>query len=159
MFPGPSEPASTMRGLSILLLLLLLCPAARANPVHPAWGVLLEQQQAWNRGDLETFLKAYLESEDLIFTSGGKITQGYEAIRKRYLDRYGSNKETMGQLGFEAVKIEPLGDLHLLLIGKWQLEWPDQPDKPGMGGIFSLVMVKTDSGWKILHDHTSALAP
>jgi uncharacterized protein (TIGR02246 family) len=146
-----------MRALSILTLLLLLCPAARANQVHPAWGVLLEQQQAWNRGDLEAFLKAYVESDDLIFTSSGKITQGYDAIRKRYLDRYGSNKKTMGQLGFEAVKIEPLGEEHLLLIGRWHLKWPDQPDKPGMGGIFSLVMVKTDSGWKILHDHTSVL--
>ncbi len=124
--------------------------------VHPAWGVLLEQQQAWNRGELEGFLKAYVESDDLIFTSGGKITQGYQPIRKRYLERYGSDKKTMGTLNFEAVKIESLGEQHLLVIGKWHLEWPD---KPAMGGIFSLVMVKTESGWKILHDHTSVLAP
>lgn len=140
--------------MRVLVLFLLLLVPVRANVVHPAWAVLIAQQEAWNRGDLDAFLQGYVQSDDLIFTSGGKITRGYDEIKKRYQDRYGTKKETMGKLGFEAYKLEPLGDQSVLVIGTWHLEWPATQKKP-IHGVFSLVMIKTETGWKILHDHTS----
>lgn len=123
--------------------------------MHPAWAVLIAQERAWNRGDLDGFLEGYLPSDDLIFTSGGQITRGYDEIKQRYLKKYGSHKETMGKLGFQAYKMEFLGDEHVLVIGQWNLSWPENAGKKPVHGAFSLVMVKTEKGWKILHDHTS----
>lgn len=139
---------------ALLLFLLLVLPLA-ANEVTPQWAVLLAQREAWNRGDLDAFLEGYVQSDDLVFTSGGQITRGYGEIKQRYQKKYGTDKSTMGKLDFEAYKTEYLGDSHALVIGKWHLEWPGTKKKP-LQGVFSLVMVKTDKGWKILHDHTSA---
>jgi ketosteroid isomerase-like protein len=138
--------------MRVILLLLLLTTVVQAEEVHPAWKTLAEQDEAWNRGDLESFLDGYVKTDDLLFTSSGKITRGYEAIRKRYMERYGTDKSTMGKLSFEPVQLAPLGDDNLLVVGKWHLERQGQPN---LDGIFTLVMVNTKEGWKILHDHTS----
>ncbi len=36
--------------------------------------ILVSQQQAWNAGDLGQFMKPYWKSEQLTFSSGGKVT-------------------------------------------------------------------------------------
>lgn len=61
----------------------------------------------------------------------------------------------MGKLAFEAYTTQWLGDSHALVIGRWSLEWPPAAEKKPVRGVFSLVMVRTDGGWKIQHDHTS----
>lgn len=139
-----------------LICLLLLTSFACAQETHPAWQALTEQDQAWNRGDLDAFLDGYVQSDDLLMTSAGEITRGYQAVRRYYLENYGSDKSTMGQLSSELVQLTPLGDDHLLVVGKWHLERQGQPP---VGGVYTLVLVKTPSGWKILHDHTSQLPP
>lgn len=138
--------------MRFILILLLLCTFVQAEEAHPAWKVLAEQDAAWNRGDLDAFLDGYVKTDDLLFTSSGQVTRGFDAIRKRYMERYGTDKSTMGKLSFEPVQLTPLGEDSLLVVGKWLLQRQGQPD---LGGIFTLVMVNTEQGWKILHDHTS----
>ena len=46
--------------------------------------VLQAQQDAWNRGDLEGFLRGYDPGPDLVFTAGGQIQRGFADTRARY---------------------------------------------------------------------------
>ena len=138
-----------MRAFLVFLILWAL-------PVHAQPEVrqsLLESTQAWNRGDLEGFMRGYVNTPEMTFTAGGRLVRGYEALRDRYQATYGTNRDSMGQLRFEDIEIWPLGPDHALAVGRWILELKKEANQ----GVFSLVMRKTPDGWKILHDHTSRL--
>ena len=114
--------------------------------------VLTKQCDAWNKGDLDEFMKGYLHSEKTSYTSGGTEVWGYDALHDRYQKKYGQSPETMGKLKFSELKVFPLGAKNALVIGHWHLD-PQKP--PAVDGVFSLVFVKTNDGWKVMHDHTS----
>ncbi len=116
--------------------------------------VLKQQSDFWNKGDLDGFMKSYLNSPKISYTSGGVVVNGYEALKKRYVEKYGSKKDTMGQLSFSDLKITALGTKDALCIGNWHLERAKQPT---LDGVFTLIFSKTNDGWKIIHDHTSAI--
>jgi uncharacterized protein (TIGR02246 family) len=119
--------------------------------------VLEEQRAAWNRGDLDAFLSGYEMSERLLFTSGGKIRQGFDETREKYRARYGEAAETMGQLSFEILDVRALGSCAdaAIVLGRWGVT-----DTPVAGsGVFSVILERhRDPGdrWEIVHDHTSS---
>jgi len=142
-----------------LVVALLLCPSIALSSSAKTYsadegvrGLLDAQSNAWNRGDLDEFLTGYLNSNEISFVSSSGEVRGLEALRERYQKKYGSNRETMGKLSFSDLKVQNLGSTNALCIGHWQV---DKSDKSTIGGIFSLVLVRTKSGWKIMHDHTS----
>lgn len=112
--------------------------------------ILANQAEDWNKGDIEGFMKAYWNSEDLTFSSGGKTERGWKATRDRYLKGY-PDRETMGKLTFSQLEVFPLGESAALMLGRWKLE-----RKEPVGGNFSLVWRKIDGSWLIVHDHTSS---
>lgn len=148
------------RPISVLLAACIACAHARSgfSPQDRAaiLQVLGDQQAAWNRGDLEAFLRGYDRSPDLVFTSGGRIRRGYAETRARYLARYGKDGAAgMGRLAFEVLELRALGDDGALVLGRWRLT-----ETPEAGaGVFSLAFLRTPAGWRIVHDHTSADAP
>jgi hypothetical protein len=116
--------------------------------------VLEAQRIAWNAGDLDGFLAGYEPSEALLFTSGGNIRTGFTETRDRYRARYGDAPETMGTLSFEILDVRPLGSCSdaAVVLGRWALT-----DTPQAGsGVFSVLLERSDAGWLIVHDHTSA---
>jgi len=142
----------------IVVLTLLALPAVlglRAQPT-PAGagirGVMEAQQAAWNRGDVEGFMSGYDASDSTTFV-GSTITRGYRQVLENYRRRYPTN-EKMGQLTFSGIEIMPLGTEYASVLGKWHL---DRPRAAGgeAGGIFTLLFRKTETGWKIILDHTS----
>jgi len=116
---------------------------------HAIDGIIQEQAKAWNRGDIEAFMQSYWASDDLTFSSGGKVTRGWQATLEGYRRRY-PTPEAMGQLTFDELEITPLGERVALVLGRWHLD-RDEP----VGGAFSLVMKKEAGRWLIIHDHTS----
>ena len=126
--------------------------AGELSPQKAIENVLLSQAEAWNHGDLDKFMEHYWKSDDLTFSSGGKITRGWTATLARYRERY-STSEKMGKLQFENLEITLLGDDAALVLGRWQLDRSTEP----VSGNFSLVLRKLDGKWLIVHDHTSSL--
>lgn len=123
-------------------------------PANDALPLVLKQQAAcWNNGDLDGFMKSYLDSPEISYTSSGETVLGFEALKKRYMEKYGSKKDTMGQLSFSDLAITALGASDALCVGSWHLERTNQPT---LDGVFTLIFTKTNEGWKIIHDHTSA---
>lgn len=110
------------------------------------------QSDAWNKGDIDKFLTGYVNSDEISYVSAESEVWGYEALRERYVKKYGDSKATMGELSFDGLKVQNLGNDNALCIGHWHLK---REGKDPMNGIFSLVLTRTKVGWKILHDHTS----
>jgi ketosteroid isomerase-like protein len=117
-------------------------------------GVLQSQADAWNKGDLKAFMSAYLNSPDVSYVSSDGELTGYEALLQRYQNKYGDKPETMGKLSFSNLKVQQLGMKNAMAVGNWRVERSGQPE---LNGIFTLVLSKTDDGWKLIHDHTSVL--
>ncbi len=115
--------------------------------------VLEGQAEAWNAGKVEAFMEPYWRSPDLTFSSGDKVTRGWQATLDSYRKRY-PTREAMGHLTFGDLEITALGREAALVLGRWHL----QREEP-VGGAFSLVLRREGSRWVIVHDHTSRDAP
>ena len=116
--------------------------------------VLETQQNAWNRGEVNAFLEAYWHSPDLTFSGSSGIARGFDAVRARYQKIY-PDRAAMGKLDFSALEIRLLGPDAALVLGRWHLTRA-QGD---IGGVFSLVFQRfPNQGWRIIHDHTSAVS-
>src|SRR5581483_208910 len=114
--------------------------------------VLTTQADAWNRGDIDSFMTGYLQSPDTSYAGNGTLVQGYDALRDRYIKKYGTERGTMGKLSFSDLKISQLGKDNALCIGAFHLL---RDNTPAIDGLYTLIFVKTPSGWKVIHDHTS----
>ncbi len=150
-----------MRAAVVLLLVVVLaaCRARELDDTDRAAiaTVLADQATAWNRGDLEAFMAAYEHSDALVFTSGGEVRRGWQETHDRYVARYGGagGASEMGTLAFEVLEIRGLGVDGAIVLGTWTLT---ETPKAGTG-VFSLGMIRTPEGWRIVHDHTSVRPP
>jgi ketosteroid isomerase-like protein len=123
---------------------------------NPAWqieAILTAQAEAWNRGDIDAFMKYYWNSDELTFSSGGETTRGWTRTRQRYHNRY-PTRDQMGQLRFSQLETTLLGDSAALVLGRWRLDREMSP----VTGNFSLIMRHIEGQWLIIHDHTSSAA-
>jgi len=112
--------------------------------------VLTDQQEAWNRGDVDAFLVGYWKSEQTAFAGAQGIVRGWDGLRERYRKGY-PDRRAMGTLTFSELEITPLCADAALVLGHWHLEREAGP----VGGVFSLVLRKLPEGWRIVADHTS----
>jgi beta-aspartyl-peptidase (threonine type) len=117
-------------------------------------GVLRAQAEAWNRGDLESFLTGYWRSEQTVFAGGDQVHRGFDAMAARYRTSY-PTREAMGRLEFSTLTFEQLEADRAVVTGSWALQLADPEKKPH--GVFTLVWRRLPEGWKIVHDHTSSV--
>lgn len=145
------------RCAAALLPLVLLVPLAAGRAGSSAEAevraLLMRQQDAWNRHDLDAFMDGYWNSPDLTFFSGAKVTSGWQATLERYKQTYQSEGRAMGKLEFSGLRIEPLGRDAAFVRGEWRLTMRDGKTPHG---LYTLVLRKFPEGWRIVHDHTSA---
>lgn len=114
--------------------------------------VLNAQQAAWNRGDVDAFLTGYWHSPELTFSGSSGVARGWDGVLARYKKNY-PDKSAMGELDFSGLEFQFLGPDAALVLGRWHLT----RSKGDVGGVFSLVWERFPEGWKIIHDHTSAV--
>ena len=135
-------------------LALAQTSGVRAIDREAIGAVLRAQQSAWNRADVEAFLEGYWRSPELTFSGSNGVARGWDAVLARYKKNY-PDRAAMGQLSFSDLEFRFLGPDAALVLGKWHL----QREKDELGGVFTLVWQRFPDGWKIIHDHTSAVAP
>src|SRR5262249_16823994 len=110
------------------------------------------QVVAWNKGDLPGFMSGYWHAKELSFYSGNAKTFGWQATLEGYQKRYQGEGKEMGRLAFSELTIEMLGTDHAFVRGRFTLTLKkEQPT-----GLFTLILRKTQDGWRIIHDHTSS---
>jgi len=151
-----------VKSLSLALLLVLSAAildaadekSANAPVISEIRAVLRAQQEAWNRGDIDSFMNGYARADTTVFVSGDEVMRGWQTVRDRYLKKY-SDRAKMGTLTFSDLEIEQLGPDSAVALGRWALKRAN--DSPH--GRFTLILRKTPDGWRIVHDHTSAATP
>lgn len=111
------------------------------------------QTEAWNRGDIESFMTAYWKSEQTEFVSTNGISRGWQALLDRYHRSY-PDRKAMGRLTFSNLEIHIACPEAAFAIGQFQLE--RENDRPA--GVFTLNLRKFPEGWRIVADHTTPFA-
>lgn len=135
-------------------LILLCCFPLLAQDTEIR-AILKNTEVAWNRGDLAAVAAYYEDSPQTTFI-GREVTRGgTQAILERYQRAY-PTPAARGVLTFSEIEVRPLADGVALAIGKYSLK----RTAAGGGdatGRFTLVLRRTSAGWKIIHDHSSAI--
>jgi ketosteroid isomerase-like protein len=108
------------------------------------------QGEAWNRGDVEGFMRGYWNSDKLLFISGNDVTRGWQTTLDRYKRNYNS-REKMGTLRFSDLEIDVISKDAAIVLGSWALARAGDNPK----GKFTLLFRKFGNGWLIVRDHTS----
>ncbi|MEP6570525.1 MAG: nuclear transport factor 2 family protein [Acidobacteriota bacterium] len=149
--------------LSAALLLVAIIPLSTRTqnsgkastrdegPMTAIRAVLDAQADAWNRGDLESYMDGYDRSPATEFVGGDTITRGWQTVLQRYQKKYDS-REKMGVLSFSEIEITVLSKDAALVLGRWRLK--RSSDEPH--GTFSLLFRRKKAGWRIVHDHSSS---
>jgi ketosteroid isomerase-like protein len=140
---------------SLVYLCLVNTLAAQDSPEtaakHQIEQTLSAQADAWNRGDIDAFMEGYAKIPGLRFASGANVTYGWEQTLANYKKRY-PDRAAMGMLTFSDLDITVLSPDSALVFGRWRLK----TEKGEPNGLFTLLWRKTDAGWRIVADHTSA---
>jgi len=116
--------------------------------------IFFQQEADWNKGDIDAFMRAYWNSEELQFGGANGITRGWQQTLESYKRGY-PDKESMGMLSFQIKDMTQQSKEVVSLTGSWELE--REHDRPG--GHFLLIWRKIDGEWKIVVDHTSQKLP
>ena len=140
--------------------------AGEAMVAQPATGpdtaaiedVMAQQQAAWNRGDVDDFMRGYKDAADTTFV-GSSVRKGYRDILASYRQHYATRAQ-MGRLTFSGIDVRLLpgdgGVVHYAAVtGRFHLDRSAHSDVAKDDGVFSLLWEKTPSGWKIILDHSS----
>jgi uncharacterized protein (TIGR02246 family) len=138
------------------LLGLTLCTFAVLHAQSPDTAirqVLIDQQDAWNQGDIVTFMHGYDDSPQTTFI-GKSVEHGYQMILARYQRNYAS-RDAMGHLDFSDIDVRMLGEDHAVVTGHFHLT-RTQAGGGDASGNFSLIFEKKAGVWKIILDHTSS---
>jgi ketosteroid isomerase-like protein len=132
------------------LLLFSVTVFSQQSPDESIRNVLNQQVEAWNRGDIEAFMKGYWNSDSLTFIGSKGITYGFKNTWERYKKTYDS-PEKMGTLRFELLHINPLAKDVYQVVGRWFLKRA----AGDIGGYYTLLFRKVNGSWVIISDHTS----
>ena len=141
-----------MRWLIVVLVVVASVTGAQTPRDEKEIRAVLDAQvAAWNRGDVEEYMKGYWNSDSTLFISGGTLTRGYNEVLSRYKKNY-NTREKMGKLEFRDLTVRMLSPTAAVATGIWELV--RKSDKPW--GRFSLIVEKQPAGWRVTQDHTSS---
>jgi len=148
--------------LALVAAVMIAAPAARSQDLQSlatasreqldVVKVLLTQQAAWNHGDIDAFVQTYKDAPDTLMVTH-QISHGFAGLVEEYRHDY-PTKGAMGTLSFSELEARTLDANFAIVVGKYRLE---RAKKEGGNaeGVFSVVLEKTDKGWKIVLDHTT----
>lgn len=163
MPPSTCQPKAPRRILLIIIALFFIPVLATAQSGASAHAkdrsaitqLITTQQDSWNKGDIDAFMSAYWKSSDLTFSGSRGTERGYDAVYARYKKAY-PDRASMGRLDFSQLEFHFTGNDGALVLGHWHLT-REKSGGGDIGGVFSLVWQRFPEGWRIIHDHTSAV--
>lgn len=121
------------------------------NADEPAIRTLLANQtKAWNKGNIDDFMKGYWQNDSLVFIGKKGPNYGYLTALNNYKKNY-PDTATMGRLQFNLVQIKKLSPDYYSVVGQWKL----QRSIGNVEGFFTLLLRKINNAWVIVMDHTS----
>lgn len=148
-----------MRVATVMIAVMLAGCAPPAEVAAPAdfardqaeiQVALARSAEAWNQGDLPGHLAPYLP--DVTFMTRNGPRPGVEAIETAFREKYFNEGRPKQQLSFERIEVRRLADDALLSTGRFLLSGGGLDEQSGW---FTLIWVRGEQGWRVLHDHSS----
>jgi uncharacterized protein (TIGR02246 family) len=139
-----------MKKCLIAFSFLLLFNPTFSQDIEKIKQVLESQRQAWNAGDLETYMQGYWNTDSLLFVGKNGPKYGWKQTLENYRKSY-PDKAAMGELHFDIKKVELLNARTAFVLGAWRLK--REKDEPK--GYFTLILKKLKGQWLIVSDHSS----
>lgn len=112
--------------------------------------ILDEQTKAWNKGDIESFMKGYWENDSLMFIGKSGVTYGWTNTLNNYKKGY-PDTAAMGKLTFNILVVKRLSPEYYHIVGKWHLT----RSIGDLNGHYTLLFRKIKGKWVIIADHSS----
>ncbi len=113
--------------------------------------VMLDQQQAWSKHDLEGFMLGYWQSDSLKFYGQSGLTKGWLPTLENYKKSYPSPAHS-GELNFELLDISPISEDAYWVMGRYHLA-----REVGVAqGSFIVIFKNILGGWKIIADMSAS---
>jgi hypothetical protein len=154
-----SDPkASDKKAVLMLFISFLMVSCVSRKPINQRTTIGLikiqmqEQEDCWNKGDLDCFMQHYWKSDSLKFIGKSGVNYGWQTTLDNYKKGYPS-KEKMGKLEFTNKSIEFIGKETIFVVGEWKLARADSLGD--LGGYYSLIWKKKNEEWVIVADHSS----
>lgn len=145
----------TARHLFMACTMLAACaPSAAPPPADPTpelERLLHVSAQAWNAGDLDSFLITYARDSATSFVTSRGPIYGFEEIRGRYAARFGPGA-VRDSLTFADFTVRMLGADYVLSTARYVLT---RGDSVTASGPFTVIWQRRPEGWRMIHDHTS----
>lgn len=131
------------------LVLLTACASTEghSNLEEGIRGVMVDQELAWDAGDLPGYMAGY--DPEVCFIGRNGRTCGRDAVARNYEKSY-PDRSAMGDLRFTIHEVVPVGADHAWVTGNWELERAADT----LAGGFTLLWRKGGEGWRILRDHS-----
>ena len=140
-----------MRNLFLVCLLIIATGSfAQSSDELQIRKLLSDQNAAWNRGDIESFMKGYWENDSLMFIGKSGVTYGWSKTLSNYKRSY-PDTASMGKLIFTLIRLQKLSPEYFHVTGKWHL----QRTVGNLEGHFTLLFRKIKGQWVIISDHSS----
>ncbi len=144
----------TKTALLFGLILLLGAHSVSAQSQSPDESairrLMADQAAAWNRGNMDDFMKGYWNNDSLVFIGKSGLSYGYKTALANYKKHY-DNPDKMGKLFFTLLKFDRLSPEYMFVVGKFLLK-----RKIGdLDGFYTLMFRKINGRWVIIADHTS----
>ncbi len=142
--------------MKLYLLVLFVCLnmhiklVAQNADENAIANVLIGQVNAWNNGDIQSYMNAYWQNDSLLFISAGGVIHGWKELSSQYQNSY-PDAYAMGKLSYSLQDIKPVSTNVYLVVGKWYHKQQDRYYQ----GIFSIVFRKISNKWQIVNDHSN----
>ena len=141
------------RKTAFLFLSLLGAAAAsmsQSKAEREVLAILDRQTAAWNRGDLEGFMKGYWENDSLMYIGRSGVTYGFTPTLSNYRKNYGDTAR-MGKLRFDILHVKRLSPKYNHVVGRWSL----RRSAGDVGGHYTLLFRRIRGEWVVVSDHSS----
>ena len=136
----------------LFYFVIFLTSCKSTNSCDEIYDLMQEQEESWNKGNIDDFMNKYWNNDSLIFLGKSGINYGWEKTISNYKNSF-KNKNDMGRLEFKNILCKPINKSTHIIAGKWSIYREDSIRN--IGGYYSLIWVKKDKVWKIIYDHTS----
>ncbi len=141
-----------MRTFLLIIALVVLSHKnfAQTSDTQSILTLLEQQRKDWNSGDVEAYMQGYWKSDSLLFVGKRGPQYGWNRTLENYRKSY-PNKEAMGQLTFNILKVDVYCESNAFVLGEWILD----RSKDQLKGFFTLRLKKINNQWLIVADHSS----
>ncbi len=134
----------------LTLFIIVTNSVAQLSDEKNIRNVLIDQTDAWNKGNLQQYMQGYWKNDSLMFIGKSGINYGWQKTLETYKKGY-PDTAAMGKLNFELLEVKKLSPSYYFLVGKWNLI----RSIGNVGGTFTLLFRKIKNRWVIISDHSS----